>query len=53
VYSDSQRAATEQRISAENAAAQQRLLDLKNNQHLPLVYMDVEIKASQTHLGTM
>ena len=45
VYSDSQQAATEQRIAAENAAEQQRLLELKNNQHLPLVYMDIEIKA--------
>jgi hypothetical protein len=45
VYPDGQRAATKERIAAENAAEQQRLLGLKNNQHLPLVYMDVEIKA--------
>jgi PAN domain len=45
VYADSRKAAAEQRIAAENAAEQQRLLNLKDNPHLPLVYMDVEIKA--------
>jgi hypothetical protein len=53
VYPDDQRATTEQRIAAENAAEQRRLLDLKTNRHLPLVYTDVEIKASPPHLGTL
>ena len=52
VYPDDQRAATEQRIAAENAAEQQRLLELKSNRHLPLVYMDIEIKARHMDFGT-
>lgn len=51
VYIASERAATEKRIAAENAAEKQRLLDLKNNQHLPLVFMDVEIKVRRASDG--
>lgn len=44
MYIDSQRGAAESRIAAKNAKERQRLLDLRNNDHLPLVYMDVSIK---------
>lgn len=44
IYIDGQREAAEARIAAENTKERQRLLDLRNNEHLPLVFMDVSIK---------